>query len=511
MTVFPFSSGGIVAHIRAVQRLRDGSIRAAVDFLRGDQLFFTHRAFWTDAVERGAVAEKLSRDVGIPADSVAEDLLRMEGVLTSSLEQPSERADDVEDAAAWPERPGDAAFSGLAGRIVSQIEPYTESDPIAVLVNVVVAFGNAVGNGPHFMVGATRHGTNLFAALVGDTSKARKGDSWPPVKWLFRRADLDWAAERVKSGASSGEGLIWHVRDPIEKMEAIKEKGRTVGHEPVVVDQGVADKRLLDFEPELARVLQTMSRAGNILSPVFRDAWDRGTLDSLTKNSPAKATDAHISLLGHITQDELRRCLTDVQVANGFANRLIWVLVRRSRLLPEPPLFGAPEHEALALELREVLAHAKRFALVRRDPEARELWSEVYADLSNARPGLAGTIVARAEAQVTRLATVYALLDGSGVISVRHLTAALELWGYAERSAMYVWGDRLGDPVADTIATALRASGALNRTQISALFGRHASAARIDAALQALREAGRVRTYSDPTDGRSVEYWEWTA
>ena len=42
--------------------------------------------------------------------------------------------------------------------------------------------------------------------------------------------------------------------------------------------------------------------------------------------SPAKATDAHISVIGHITTDELRRSLTRTEAANGFANRLCELL-----------------------------------------------------------------------------------------------------------------------------------------------------------------------------------------
>ncbi len=492
--------------------MRDGSVRAAVDFFAGELVIFSHSTYWTDAVERNASGEELARLTGLPSDAFNDDLLRMESAIGLMAEASEERSPvSLGSQPTWPEPPGEPAFTGLPGKIVRAVEPYTESDPIAVLTNFIVALGNAVGNGPHFMVGATRHGTNLFAALVGDTSKARKGDSWPPVKWFFRRADLDWTAERVKSGASSGEGLIWQVRDPIEKTEAIKEKGRIVGYQQVVVDPGVPDKRLLDFEAELARVLQSMSRSGNVLSPVYREAWDRGSLDSLTKNSPAKATDAHISLLGHITQDELRRCLTEVEVANGFANRLIWVLVRRAKYLPEPPVFGSQEHEALARELREVIEHAKGIGAMHRDGDSRDLWFQVYEDLSGARPGLAGAIIARAEAQVTRLAMVYALADHSDTVRVGHLRSALEFWAYAERSAEYIWADKIGDPIADTITAALRSGGPLSRTQISNIFGRHASAAQIDAALLTLANAGRARTFSDATDGRPVEFWELIA
>ena len=43
----------------------------------------------------------------------------------------------------------------------------------------------------------------------------------------------------------------------------------------------------------------------------------------MAKNTPAKATDAHISIVGHITEQELHRALAEVEGFNGFANRFL--------------------------------------------------------------------------------------------------------------------------------------------------------------------------------------------
>jgi hypothetical protein len=77
----------------------------------------------------------------------------------------------------WPAPPSEEAFHGLAGKIVRAIEPASEADPAALLVQVLLAFGNAVGRSAHFCVEADRHHANEFAALVGKSSKARKGTS----------------------------------------------------------------------------------------------------------------------------------------------------------------------------------------------------------------------------------------------------------------------------------------------------------------------------------------------
>ena len=87
-----------------------------------------------------------------------------------------------------------------------------------------------------------------------------------------------------------------------------------------IIDQGVKDKRLLVTEAEFAGTLSVMERSGNNLSPNIRHAWDGLLLQTMTK-TPLKATGAHISVVAHITKDELRARLTRTDMCNGFANR----------------------------------------------------------------------------------------------------------------------------------------------------------------------------------------------
>ena len=74
----------------------------------------------------------------------------------------------------WPVM-ADAAFHGPAGRAVKMIEPHTEADPNAILLQYLTVFGNAAGNTAYYPVEGDKHTTNLFVAMVGKSSKARKG------------------------------------------------------------------------------------------------------------------------------------------------------------------------------------------------------------------------------------------------------------------------------------------------------------------------------------------------
>ncbi len=228
---------------------------------------------------------------------------------------------DPLDLGVWPMPPGQEARHGPAGEIVDLIEPHTEADPAAILIQFLVAFGNLIGRSVHWRHEANIHHLNLFACIVGDSAKVRKGTSWKHVRRVLESCDPEWATGRIVDGLSSGEGLIHAVRDPrVSKGE--------------VIEEGVTDKRLLVVASEFGEALTVQAREGNTLSSILRKAWDSDTLQSLTKRSPARATGAHVSVIGHITSEELSRKLCDVDAANGYANRFLWACSRRSKSLP---------------------------------------------------------------------------------------------------------------------------------------------------------------------------------
>lgn len=410
----------------------------------------------------------------------------------------------------WPDPPAKEAFHGLAGEFVERIAPYTEADSIALLGQFLAFFGNAAGRSSHFKVEADLHTANINVILVGDTASGRKGTSLGQVRRPFALVDPAWEDKCIQSGLSSGEGLIWAVRDPIQRKEPIKERGRVVDYQEVIVEHGVDDKRLLDIEAEFSNTLKVADRQGNTLTGIIRQAWDTGNLRLITKTNPAKATDAHISIVGHIPQDELLRTMNTTELGNGFANRFLWVSVRRSKLLPDGGQVPDSDMRSVVDGLKEALEHARRGGELRRDPAARRGWHEVYEELSSRKPGLLGAVLSRAEAQVTRLSLIYALLDKSPAAAVQteHLHAALAFWEYSEASVRHVFGDAVGDPVADTILTALRANPeGLSRTDVNELFSGHRDRQDISLSLAALARQGLVRSATQETGGRPVEKW----
>ena len=326
-------------------------------------------------------------------------------------------------------------------------------------------------------------------------------------------ADLQWAQERIQSGLSSGEGLIFSVRDPIMKWD--KSEG-----EYVEADHGVEDKRLLLIESELASLLTVMQRSGNTISPLLRNAWDGNKLQTMTRKEPLTASNAHISVIGHITEDELRARLTRTDMASGFANRFLFACVRQSKSLARGSYLSDSNVEHMGEELKSIVAAAVGDRLSG-DPACRQLilteeaeveWAPVYHSWSVERSGLLATLTARAAPQTLRLAMLYALLDRKDQIDVPHLRAALAIWNFCEASADHIFGaTMLGDDVADPILNALKRAGqsGVSRWEIRDLFGGHQPKWRIDAALRLLAEKrlGRMELHNSGGRGRPAEMW----
>jgi hypothetical protein len=387
---------------------------------------------------------------------------------------------------------GEAALHGLAGLAVRTIAPHTEAHPAAILLQLLAAFGNLVGRGPHCMVDATRHGLNLFVVLVGDSSKARKGTSWSQIARLFAEVDRPWLSTRVTSARLTAGGLVYALRD----------------------QQPPTDRRLLALSEEFASILYALKRAKGHLSPLLRGAWDSGDLPTLDMHQHLHATGTHISLIAHITQRELAQSLHRTEAHNGFANRCLWTWVQRNNCLPEGGNLSPNALSAVARELRRALdwAAATPEILFRRDCPARELWQDRYPALSQLRPGLRGAATSRAEAQVLRLSAIYAALDSSSIVGLPHLQAALAVWDYCSASASHLFGDSTGDAIADRIREALEESpDGLSKNQIRRLFHGHVNCDRIDAALEQLMVIDAASCHSELTGGRPSTLWSATA
>jgi hypothetical protein len=395
----------------------------------------------------------------------------------------------------WPDPPAAMAYTGLVGDWVRVVGLHTESASVGLLLQSLVMFGNALGRTAHRIADGTPHHTNEFVVLVGATGSGRKGTSGNVVTNWFDAAARDWSQHCRHGGVSSGEGLMWAIHDPIENRGA-------------VVDAGVADKRLLVYEPEFANVLKQGERSGNTVSVILRQMWDGlPFIKSMTKTNPTAVTGGHVSLIGHITPTELQRLLTATEMANGFGNRILWALVRRANVLPDGGRAPDEQVNPLVGQLCERIQFGRSVGELDRSDCGRAVWHALYPELTRERHGLAEELLSRAAPHVLRLAMLYALLAGRKQIIGDDFRAAVAVWDYCERSVRHLFGSASGDPIADEVWNTIQAAMAkgVTRTELSNFFGRNLSAAKLGTTLQSLLANGRVRSEREETGGRPAE------
>jgi Protein of unknown function (DUF3987) len=339
-----------------------------------------------------------------------------------------------------PELP-DAALCGLPGEVTRELAAGSEADPAALLLTFLAMFGNAAGPQPHAVFGGAPQPGRLFLLVVGEAASGRKGTAHQAVEALFRDADPLWSANRIFGGLQSAEAMVEHV-----------------------ADQRSDDCRLLVVETEFDRLVETMARTGT-LAAQLRNAFD-GRVLAVTRRDRGRsltASNAHVSLIGHIVPGELLRHHRRLRQAGGLESRFLYAYVNRQAGDVSP--FGAAGPSApLAAKVGRALERSRSAVLDRADPvtrrlcllrgvqpctqldvsgDVRDAWPDVRRRLTRSDHDL-GAMFQRAETHVIRLAVIYSLADSSHVVDMTHVDAALAVWSYCARSAEVIFGIPVG-------------------------------------------------------------------
>ncbi len=416
-------------------------------------------------------------DPDIAAKKLATEAARIAGL---RVVDPAEPCD-------WPREMASEAYIGLPGDFVRLVEPHTEADPAALLTNFVVAGGVLFGREAYAVADGRRHYPVEFLLAVGQTGAGRKGTASERTLAVMDRVEEGYRTLRVLSGLSSGEGLIKGISPKDGELPA----------------PGV--RRYLALLPEFASLLSVMKREGNTMSAILREAWDGTRLRVLTRKEPLDVDNVNLSVIAHITPEELLNNLTATDRANGFANRFLILLVRRSKFLPEGG--GEVNLNAIVTRLHEAVQAAKGRGLIQRDAAARDLWADEYRRITQGRAGLRGALCGRAEAHVLRLSLLYALFDSSSTIRPEHLQAALAVWDCCERSIDHIFGGATGDADRERILGAL-ISGALTVTELRRVFSNNRDGDWIKAKMAMLvRDGSVVPTFKEGERKSSIPAW----
>lgn len=384
------------------------------------------------------------------------------------------------------------AYQGVLGEFLKYVEPFTEADNAAILIQALAGLGIYMGPDFYKIAGDAQRG-KLFVVIVGNSSKARKGTSWGIVYELLSAVDSYFTRNRILSGFGSGEAIIGKLKDSDVSDRALE-----------------VDPRLVVAGGEFAQILQVMNREGNTLSAVIRDGWDNRPMSSIVKSGELKVSNHHIGLISHITNEELLGSLKRHNYFNGFANRFLYVWSKRSKMVPFPEPLDPGIVQSFGIRIRESIRKVKDQVgtELRMSPESSDIWADTYPELSRDRYGLTGAVLSRAEAQVIRLAVIYAVLDGSSWIEPGHMRAALAVWEYSEASVNRIF-EQIQSGNEDRIVSLLKEAGKLKRTDIHSMLGNNLSGAEIDRIKESL-VSNRFISVNVVHGGRGRPSEEWT-
>ncbi len=397
-------------------------------------------------------------------------------------------AEPVSDAQAWsrmfgdptmaPAAPTAETFQGHLGAMTRLIAPHVPWDPMAFLGQTIVAVGNWLGYRFHIAEEATKRRANLYLAVVGGTGSG-KGTSYRWTEWVMSALDEPYLRNRITTAVGSGEGLLAKITDPVYSTNA---RG-----DVVEVMAGSDDKRVLYLEEELGQLFMKMISQDSVEKMVTK-AWDSAQLETTTKKESMVCATPHVSIIGHITPDELFTRLDHRLIDNGFSNRWLYLLIKPTQVKFTST---APEEvgglEALRAELCDNLRRFQRsgnddFVLT---PAAEDVYLDTARWLyDHPHTGAMLKQDVRWRPLMWKLSIVFAAADGTNKVEAEHFLAARAFFGA-----------KSGNELVDRFMFMWRQTGyePLTLSDIADMFSKNLNAYRRNVMLDILKRDGIIR------------------
>jgi hypothetical protein len=207
--------------------------------------------------------------------------------------------------------------------------------------------------------------------------------------------------------------------------------------------------------------------------------------------------------------------LSDIELSNGFANRILWCASTRRELMPDAEYLDWRQHPEIVENLKAVFkqyfANTDEPTRFRRSLAANDLWKALYRKLNNQKHvSFIDGVLVRDTSHLLKLALIYAVLDQATQIDLSHIQAALAVCDYSQASARWLFSERTGNRTANKIFWALvRCPEGMGRDQINDdVLYRNTPKIQLDLALEALAQNGLARLeIKRAANKRKIEVW----
>jgi hypothetical protein len=327
-------------------------------------------------------------------------------------------------------------FYGIAGTLANESAPEVGVSREAVLFQFLIFIGNMCEHKFYFNLGGSKLYLNDYLLIVGETSKAKKGTSLKTVKYFIEKINSDYYKLCIRTGVNSGEGLVNSVRDKVISKEKNK-KGEEV---ETILDEGGKSKIALFIEPEFSRLMKSGKRDGNTATEILRQAWDGDYLEVVVKKDSCSSSDHHISMIGHITQNEFEFLNSNVDSTNGYLNRFLFCRIFNGSPVPLPISFDKLSFDFMP-ELHSAMAFIKNTEIeeLALEEDAKELWTDIYNNFFYSPDDNYSDLMARTPTHILKMAMIFAVLDRNNRISKDHLISAKAIVDYSNDSIRFIF------------------------------------------------------------------------
>ncbi|MFI5877519.1 hypothetical protein ACIBAH_34820 [Streptomyces sp. NPDC051445] len=313
---------------------------------------------------------------------------------------------------------------GPIGKEVLGSQPFTEADPIGVHAALLALFSAAI-NGHVTQPGGRP--VVVWTALAGRSSLGCKGTALEAAEWILDPALSAFLNHHRRQGISSGPSLINALHEQYEKS--------------LTTEDG-PDGRLVVIEEEWQNQLRRTNRCPTF-SGNFRTAWDGKTVVNTTKGKKPGERDEQrvdnpqLGFHSHIQPGAWAKYISDTEALGGSYNRILPVLVHRSKFLPSPeegeerPIFQYTPTKTLKLAYdwarKEKRVMTLSSAARKRFDELRMTYEEQNAEL----PEVLASFFERSAEQVWRVAAVLTAANRKTVIPREAIEAARHFVDYS--------------------------------------------------------------------------------
>lgn len=316
---------------------------------------------------------------------------------------------------------------GPLGEAVEVAMPTSEADPIGVWAASLSLYSSAISR--HVRLD-NRRPVVVWTVLAGRSAIGRKGYALNTATAILSKVIGGFIHTRRRSGIGNGPTLV----DTLSKLEL-----DTVGQD------GGIDGRAIIIEEEWAAVLKDQKRCSKF-STLFRTAWDGKPISNRTKKDGLQSVaQPLLGFHGHITPGEWAKYVSSSEALGGSYNRLLPVLVERSKMLPYNNKPQVPDTTALQESFEWATEETRIMSFTQ---EAGERYDEIRAEVEARMaelPELLASYMERAAEQVQRISAVLASTDMTEDIRPEAVEAAWAFVSYSMASVEKLVKDAASD------------------------------------------------------------------